>query len=80
MVRNAAVLGLLLCGGAPELVEADVEPLVHLGVESVVLVADLARGESLLHRLRLRGRPVLVRPAHVQHVVAAQTGKSEEGK
>ena len=64
-------LRLLLGGGPAELVEADVEPLVDLCVESVVLVADLARREPLLYGLGLRGRTVLIRTAHVQHVVPA---------
>ena len=41
----------------------------------MVLVADLLRSEPLLDRLRLGRRPVLVRPADVQRVVAAQTTK-----
>jgi hypothetical protein len=69
--RKMSDLSLLLGGGPAELVEADVEPLVDLCVESVVLVADLTRREPLLHGLGLRGRTVLISTAHVQHVVPA---------
>ena len=60
------------------MVEGDSEPLVDLCVDGVVLVDDLPRRHSLLQRLRLRLRPVLVRPADVQRVVAAQS--TEPGK
>ena len=55
------------------MVEGDAEPLVDLRVDGVVLVHDLPRGHPLLHRLRLRLRPVLVRAADVQGVVAAES-------
>ena len=60
------------------MVEGDSEPLVDLCVDGVVLVDDLPRRDALLQRLRLRLRPVLVRPADVQRVVAAQA--TEPGK
>ena len=57
----------LLCGRrSAEVVEVDVEPLVDLGVQRVVLVADLLRRQSLFQRLRLGRRAVLVSAAHVQ--------------
>ena len=62
-------LGLIVGGGASEVVEADPEPLVDLLVEFEVFIADLARGETFLDGLRLRRRPVLVRPADVQRLV-----------
>mmetsp|Transcript_24631 Transcript_24631/g.66990 ORF Transcript_24631/g.66990 Transcript_24631/m.66990 type:complete len:386 (+) Transcript_24631:1586-2743(+) len=57
-------------GCAPEVVELDVEPLVHLRVDGVVLVADLLGGEAFRQRLDLGGGAVLVRAAHVDHVGA----------
>ena len=54
------------------MVEGDAEPLVDLSVDGVVLVHDLPRGHPLLHRLRFRLSPVLVRAADVQRVVAAE--------
>ena len=60
------------------MVEGDAEPLVDLSMDGVVLVHDLPWRHSLLHRFRLRLRPVLVRPADVQRVVAAQS--TEPGK
>jgi hypothetical protein len=76
----AACLCLLLRRCSAKLVEADVEPLVDLAVQRVVLVADLAGGESLLHGLGLGRRAVLVRAAHVQHVVATQPGKPDKSQ
>ena len=42
-------------------------------MDGVVLVHDLPGRDALLHRLCLRLRPVLVRPADVQGVVAAES-------
>ena len=55
------------------MVERDAEPLVDLCVDGVVLVHDLPRRNPLRHRLRLSRRPVLVRAADVQRVVAAES-------
>jgi len=52
-------------------VKVDVEPAVDLGVQRKVLVADLLRRQTLLQRLRLRRRAVLVRAADVQRLVLA---------
>ena len=41
-------LGLLPGGGPPKMVKADVKPLVDLGMDLVVLVADLLRRDALL--------------------------------
>jgi hypothetical protein len=70
--------GLLGRGRAAELVEADPEPLVDALVDGVVLVADLARLQLLLQRLGLRGRPVLVRAAHVDHCATAAAVRVRE--
>lgn len=69
--RDPHSLRLLLGGGSPEEVKVDLEPLVDAGVDGVVLVADLLRGQTLLSGLVLRGRPVLVGAAHEQQVPAA---------
>jgi hypothetical protein len=61
-----------------EVVEPDVEPLVHLRVDLVVEVADFLRSFLLLHRLYFRGRTVLVRPADVEHVGALEFLKAGE--
>mmetsp|Transcript_35423 Transcript_35423/g.67798 ORF Transcript_35423/g.67798 Transcript_35423/m.67798 type:complete len:299 (+) Transcript_35423:1976-2872(+) len=63
--------GLLGGGGAAELVELDVEPLIDALVDLVVLVANLPRRQALLQSLGLRSSAVLVRAANVNHVVPA---------
>lgn len=70
--------GVPLGAGPPEVVESDIEPLVDLGVDLVVEIADLLGGFLLLHGLDLRGRAVLVRPADVEHVGALQLLESRE--
>lgn len=74
------LLRLLLRGGSPEKVKVDLEPLVDAGVNGVVLVADLLRGQTLLSGLVLRGRSVLVGAAHEQQVPAAQAAVSLRGE
>ena len=71
-------LDLPLGGGAAELIKVAVEPLIYLFVDRVVVVADLLRRLALLQGLDLGGRPVLVRPAHVQRVVAHQPAIARE--
>ena len=56
----------------PEVVEADVEPLVHVAVDGMVLVTDLLGAEALSQSLGLRRSTVLVRAANVQGVVPSQ--------
>lgn len=74
------LLGLLIRGGSTEKVKVDLEPLVDAGVNGVVLVADLLRGQTLLSGLVLRGRSVLVCAAHEQQVPAAQAAVPLRGK
>ena len=45
-------LSLLPCGSPPKLVKADAKPAVDVGVDSVVLVADLLAGQAFLQRLQ----------------------------
>lgn len=74
------LLRLLLRGGSSEKVKVDLEPLVDAGVNGVILVTDLLRGQTLLSGLVLRGRAVLVRAAHEQQVPAAQAAVSLTGR
>ena len=53
------------------MIEADVKPFVNFIVQLKVLVADLLGSQTFLQLLRLRGRSVLVRSAHVQRPVVA---------
>lgn len=71
-------LGVPLSAGPAEVVEADIEPLVHLRVDLVVKVADLLRSLLLLHRLHLSRSAVLVSPADVQHVRPLQLLETRE--
>lgn len=43
---------LLPGGGAPKIVEADVEPAVDVGMDGIVLVTNLLAGQALLQRLQ----------------------------
>lgn len=72
LVPRRHLLSLLLGGGPAEEVEVDLEPLVDAGVNGVILVADLLRGQALLPGLVLCGCAVLVRATHVQQVPASQ--------
>ena len=67
------LLCLLLSGGSAEKVKVNLEPLVDLGVNSMVLVADLLRCQALLSGLVLRRCAVLVCAAHKQQVPVPQT-------
>lgn len=67
------LLGLMGCGGAAKVVKGDFEPLVDLGMDSVVLITDLLRCQPLLHGLCLCGSAVLISTAQVQRVPVAQT-------
>lgn len=64
-------LRLLLCGGSAKEVKLNLEPLVNVGVDGVVLVADLLWCQALLSGLVLCGRAVLVRATHIQQVPAS---------
>ena len=44
-------------------------------MELVVLVTDLLGTETLLHRLGLCLSPILIRAAHIEHVVTPEPGK-----
>ena len=54
------------CGGATEVVEPKVEPLVCRDMECVILVAKLFGGDALLQRLGLGSRTVLIGTADVE--------------
>lgn len=64
-------LGLFGGRSTAEIVEFDVEPVVDLGVQLEVLIAQLLRRAALLQRLRLGRRAVFVRTANVQTVSAS---------
>ena len=57
---------LLFGRGAAPVVEADIEPLVYLRVNSMVLVTELLRGEVLFNGFGFGGGAVLVCPADEQ--------------
>ena len=54
------------CGGATEVVEPKVEPLVCRDMEGVILVAKLFGGDALLQRLRLGRRAVFIGTTNVE--------------
>ena len=72
-LRPVHVLVRVVRGCAAELVEVDVEPVVHLAVDRVVLVADLTGSHVVRLRTRLRGCAILVRAADEQRVQTAFT-------
>jgi len=78
MENSLAYFCLLRRGRSSKLVKFYVKPLVNLVMDSMVLVADLLGRALLLHGFRLRGRPVLVRPAYVERVVPAQPAVARE--
>lgn len=51
-----------------EVVKTDVEPFVHLGVDLVVIVANLTGSFLLFESFNLGGSSVLVSPTDVEHV------------
>lgn len=61
-------LGVPFSTGPAEVVEANIEPFVHLRMDFVVKIADLLRCLLLLHRLHLSSSTVLVSTADVEHV------------
>lgn len=65
-------------GSSAEEVKVDLEPLVDIGVDGVVLVTDLLRGQPFLPRLVLGGRPVLIGPTDVQQIPAPLAAIPEE--
>ena len=56
-----------------EVIEVAVEPLVDLGVECVVLVANLLGCHTFLTSFRLSRSSILVCAANVDSVVASET-------
>jgi hypothetical protein len=75
-------LDMVLSRGAAEDIEADAEPLVDLLVHGVVLVAQLARGQSLFERLGLGRCAVLVSAADIEDPVplAAVVARKDVGR
>ena len=69
-------LGLVLGGGPAEVIEADVEPLVNLGVEGVILVANLLGSQAFLESLGLRAGAIFICSADVKGIVIAEPTKS----
>ena len=72
------LLGLLLSGRPSEIVEVNVEPVVHFAVKGVVFIADLLRRQTFLQSFRLCRSSVFVRATHVQDVVVAQSTKPKQ--
>lgn len=67
----------LLRGGCPsEVVETDSEPLVDVGVDLVVFIADLLAGQALFQGLCFRCGAVFVGSADEEGVVVAHATKS----
>ena len=73
VLRN---LCLLFSRGSSKIVEVTVEPLVNLGVLSVVVVTDLLACHAFLTSLCLSGSSILVSTADVDDVVAGKTAES----
>ena len=70
--------GLPLSGGASEVIEVAVEPVVNLFVNHMVVVTDLLGRLFLLKSLNLSGCAVLVRATHVERVVTHQAAVARE--
>lgn len=66
------LLRLLLGGGSAKIVKVNLEPFVDAGVNGMILVADLLRGQTLLSGLVLRSCAVLICATHKQHVPISQ--------
>mmetsp|Transcript_8283 Transcript_8283/g.24877 ORF Transcript_8283/g.24877 Transcript_8283/m.24877 type:complete len:375 (-) Transcript_8283:109-1233(-) len=58
-------LRLLRRGGSTKMIERDVEPVIHISMQRIVLIADLLRTQTLLLRLRFRCCAVLIRSTDV---------------
>ena len=67
-----------LGGGPSEVVEPDIEPLVDLGVDFIVKIANFFGGLLFLHGLHLGGGAVFVSAADVHHVGALQLLEARE--
>lgn len=67
------LLCLLLGCGSAKKVKVNLEPLVDVGVDGVVLVADLLWCQTLLSGLVLCSCAILICATYRQHVPASQT-------
>ncbi len=70
--------GLPLGGGAAELIEIAIEPVIYLFVNNMIVIAYFLGSLLFLEGLDLSGRAVLVRAAHVQRVVAHEAAVAGE--
>ena len=69
----------MVSGGAPELIELDIEPIVDFGVQGVVLVADLSRSKTLLSCFSFSSGAIFVCTADVQRIVILTSAVSVRG-
>lgn len=71
--KGTNLLCLFLRGGSAKKVKVNLEPFVDAGVNGVVLVADLLRGQTLLSGLVFRSCAVLVCATNKEQVPVSQT-------
>jgi len=69
-------ISLQCCSGATKFIEVTIEPLIDLGVELMVVVADLLWGLAFLTGLGFRGSSILICTANVDGVVASEASVS----
>lgn len=73
-VRDGRLVGI---GCAPEVIEADLEPVVDAGMQSEILCTNLGASQTLLQGFGLRGRAKLVRTTDINDLIstlATETG------
>lgn len=68
--------GVPFCACPAEIIEPNVEPLVHLFMDSVVMITDLLRSLLLLQGFNFSRSAVLVSSADVQNIASLQTFES----
>ena len=71
-------LSLPLGGGAAELIEIAIKPVIYLFVNNMIVIADFLGRLFFLEGLDLSGCAVLVGTAHVQGVVAHEAAVASE--
>ena len=71
-----AYFGVPFCASPAEIIEPNVEPLVHLFMDGVVMITDLLWGLLLLQSFYFSRSTVLVSPADVQDIASLQTFES----
>ena len=68
IIKMWSILCLMWCSSTAKMVEADVEPFVHLRMDFMVMVADFSRSLFLFESLNFSGCTILISTAHVQNI------------